>query len=130
MRHRLGRPRSPARVRMTPSVASTVGASGASRKRRVPMPTGTPASGWFISKAGDSERMRGIEVKLWRGGGQLVAHSSERPNPHGSLMVTRGARLVTHTLRRNGIIDAARSADPAVESWCIHVNPSSGRYDA
>jgi hypothetical protein len=32
-----------------------------------------------MSKAGDSERMRGIDVKLWRGGGQEVAHSSERP---------------------------------------------------
>ena len=35
--------------------------------------------GWFRSKAGDSERTRGIEVKLWRGNGVAVAHSSERP---------------------------------------------------
>ena len=43
------------------------------------MPTGMPASGWLRSNAGDSERMRGIDVKLWRGGGHEVAHSSERP---------------------------------------------------
>jgi hypothetical protein len=51
------------------------------------------AQGGCRSNAGDSERMRGIDVKLCRGGGQLVAHSSERPQPHGSLTVTTlGAR--------------------------------------
>ena len=40
---------------------------------------GISNSGWLTSKAGDSERIRGIDVKLCRGGGQLVAHSSERP---------------------------------------------------
>ncbi|TDO51181.1 hypothetical protein EV651_119108 [Kribbella sp. VKM Ac-2571] len=49
-------------------------------------------SGWWRSKAGDSERIRGSFSKLWRGGGQLVAHSSERPQPHGSSTSTRGVR--------------------------------------
>ena len=37
------------------------------------------ASGWCKSKAGRSERIRGMELKLWRGGGQDVAHSSDAP---------------------------------------------------
>ena len=41
------------------------------------MPTWT-TSGWWRSNAGDSERIRGIEMKLWRGGGHEVAHSSDR----------------------------------------------------
>ena len=49
-------------------------------------------SGWCRSNAGDSERIRGMVTKLWRGGGQLVAHSSERPQPHGSSTSTSGAR--------------------------------------
>jgi hypothetical protein len=32
-------------------------------------------------------------VKLWRGGGQRVAHSSERPYPQGSLTMTCAASL-------------------------------------
>ena len=36
-------------------------------------------SGWCRSNAGDSERIRGSVRKLCRGGGQDVAHSSERP---------------------------------------------------
>ena len=48
-------------------------------------------SGWCRSKAGDSERIRGMVTKLCRGGGQLVAHSSERPQPHGSSTSTSGA---------------------------------------
>ena len=42
----------------------------------------TPAptvSGWCRSKAGRSERIRGMLSKLCRGGGQEVAHSSEAP---------------------------------------------------
>ncbi len=35
--------------------------------------------GWCSSNAGRSERIRGSEVKLCRGGGELVAHSSELP---------------------------------------------------
>jgi hypothetical protein len=37
------------------------------------------------SNAGRSERIRGIRVKLCRGGGQEVTHSSEFANPHGSV---------------------------------------------
>ncbi|WP_336605745.1 helix-turn-helix transcriptional regulator [Streptomyces sp. BA2] len=36
-------------------------------------------SGWCRSNAGDSERIRGSVTKLWRGTGQEVAHSRERP---------------------------------------------------
>jgi hypothetical protein len=39
------------------------------------------ASGWCRSNAGDSERIRGIDTKLCRGGGLDVAHSSDRPGP-------------------------------------------------
>ena len=86
-------------------------------------PTGSPASGWFRSKAGRSLRMRGIEVKLCRGGGHDVAHSSDAPYPHGSFTVTRGAfRAVTHTFSRNGSIDSPRIIAPTVETWLPHVN--------
>ena len=47
--------------------------------------------GWFLSNAGRSERIGGMEVKLCRGGGQEVAYSSEAPQPHGSSTVTFGA---------------------------------------
>src|SRR3546814_16004103 len=63
----------------SPSAASTTGASGASLAG--PTPTGTPASGWLRSNAGRSLRMRGIDVKLCRGGGDEVAHSSDTPYP-------------------------------------------------
>src|SRR6478735_4658742 len=35
--------------------------------------------GWCSSNAGRSDRIRGSEVKLCRGGGELVAHSKELP---------------------------------------------------
>jgi hypothetical protein len=40
---------------------------------------GRSISGWLRSKAGDSDRILGIDVKLWRGGGHDVAHSRDRP---------------------------------------------------
>ncbi len=40
---------------------------------------GRDLGGWCRSKAGRSERTRGMVVKSRRGGGQLVAHSSEPP---------------------------------------------------
>ena len=46
------------------------------------------SSGNFASKAGRSERIRGIRSKLRSGGGLEVAHSSELPWPHGSSTVT------------------------------------------
>ncbi len=49
------------------------------------------ASGWCRSNAGRSERIRGSDTKLCRGGGQLVAHSRDRPQPHGSSLSTMGA---------------------------------------
>src|SRR6185312_6726749 len=59
-------------------------------------PSGGPAmdcspaasSGNLASKAGRSERIRGIRSKLRSGGGDEVAHSSELPWPHGSSTVT------------------------------------------
>ncbi len=61
--------------------------------------------------------MRGIDVKLCRGGGHDVAHSSDRAFPHGSSTVTRGAlRQVTYMFRKNGMIEMARIADPMEES--------------
>jgi hypothetical protein len=35
--------------------------------------------GWCKSNAGRSLEMRGIDVKLWRGGGHEVAHSKDEP---------------------------------------------------
>ena len=50
-------------------------------------------SGCAASNAGRSERIRGKEVKLCLGGGQLVAHSKLMPQPHGSFSLTNGANL-------------------------------------
>ncbi|CAM5483000.1 Cytochrome b6 [Streptomyces avidinii] len=56
-------------------------------------------SGWCRSNAGESVRIRGSAWKLCRGGGQPVAHSRERPQPHGSSDVTRTPmRAVRQTL--------------------------------
>lgn len=41
--------------------------------------SGAAYSGWFRSKAGDSLLILGMEVKLWRGNGEAVAHSSDLP---------------------------------------------------
>src|SRR5690606_3951826 len=79
------------------------------------------ASGWIRSKAGRSLRMRGIDAKLWRGGGQEVAHSSDAPSPHGSSKVPLGALpAVIQTFRKNGSIDAPRMTAPIVETWLPH----------
>ncbi len=49
----------------------------------------------------------GIRVKLCRGGGQLVAHSSELPKPHGSSSVTLSpCREVMYTFHRKINVDA------------------------
>lgn len=56
------------------------------------------SSAWCRSNAGDSERIRGSFSKLCRGGGELVAHSSERPQPHGSSTPTLGDFLDLYTL--------------------------------
>src|SRR5664279_2413770 len=45
--------------------------------------------GWCSSNAGRSERTRGSDRRLCRGGGELVAHSSELPYPHGSSALVR-----------------------------------------
>ena len=55
-----------------PRRASIVPASAAGVSRAA-------ISGWCRSKAGRSERIRGMDSKLCRGGGQDVAHSSEAP---------------------------------------------------
>ena len=41
------------------------------------------------SNAGRSERTRGSDRTLCRGGGELVAHSSELEHPHGSPALVR-----------------------------------------
>lgn len=86
------------------------------------------SSGWCRSKAGRSERILGSEVKLCRGGGQEVAHSSEAPKPHGSSTSTRFLeRQVIYTFQKKGISEAPRTKEEIVENWFIHVNPSSWR---
>src|SRR5436305_1201838 len=60
-------------------------------------------SGWCRSNAGRSERIRGRDTKLCRGGGQEVAHSRDAPYPQGSSTLTIApVRQVFHTLYRNG----------------------------
>ena len=78
--------------------------------------------------AGRSERMLGIRSKLRRGGGQLVAHSSELPCPHGSSTVTIGPALYDfQTLYRNGRVEMPTMNEPTVEIVFSVVNPSVGR---
>src|SRR3954462_556444 len=85
-------------------------------------------SGWCRSKAGDSERIRGSVVKLCRGGGHEVAHSSERPKPQGSSTSTCSPYLaVFHTLWRNGSVDMPSRNAPIVERVLSAVNPSAAR---
>ena len=64
---------------------------------------------------------------MCRGGGQEVAHSSDRPQPHGSSTSTSGALREIHTLYKNGNVEAASKNAPAVETWFSVVNPSCGR---
>src|SRR5659263_649329 len=72
-------------------------------------------SGWCRSKAGRSERIRGIEVKLCRGTGHAVAHSSEPPKPQGSSTKTvRGPRWVRSKFQMNGRVESAVSTAPTV----------------
>ena len=68
--------------------------------------------------------MRGIDVKLWRGGGQEVAHSSDAPYPQGSSTPTNGDFLVIQTFIKNGIIESANKPEPIVEMVFMVVKPS------
>ena len=63
-------------------------------------------------------------MKLWRGGGHDVAHSSEEPYPHGSSTPTIGDFLVIQTFIKNGIIESAKRTEPIVEIVFIVVKPS------
>jgi hypothetical protein len=53
--------------------------------------------------------MRGRSVKLCRGGGQLVAHSRDRPKPHGSSTVHGTIMLLLYTtpIRLEVVLDTA-----------------------
>ncbi len=89
---------------------------------------GGASSGWCRSKAGRSERIRGSEVKLCRGGGQLVAHSSEPPQPQGSSTFTCGAFFqVTSTFQMKNSVEIPRIAAPTVETTFRVVKSSTGR---
>jgi hypothetical protein len=89
------------------------------------------SSSWCRSKAGLSERMRGIEVKLCRGGGQGVAHSRERPQPQGSFAVTFGARReVMITLMKKRDRQHPRTNEPDVGIVFSVVQPSAARWSA
>ena len=58
-----------------------------------------PGAGTWRRTPGRSERMRGMRSKLRSGGGQLVAHSSDLPWPHGSSTSTMRPVLYDfHTL--------------------------------
>ena len=68
-----------------------------------------------------------MEVKLWRGGGQDVAHSNEAPYPQGSSFVTFGAFRDCQIFKKNGIIESANRPEPTVETIFIKVNPSDAK---
>src|ERR1700712_2987217 len=81
--------------------------------------------GWCSSKAGRSDRIRGSEVKLCRGGGELVAHSSEVPYPHGSSAGGTSPYFSDrNTFQMNGSVDAPRINEPMVENVFRNVKPS------
>ena len=63
-------------------------------------------------------------MKLWRGGGQDVAHSSDAPYPQGSSTPTSGDFRVIQTFIKNGIIERANKPEPIVEIVFIVVKPS------
>src|SRR5690625_2664654 len=89
---------------------------------------GAAACGWCRSNAGRSERMRGSEAKLWRGGGQEVTHSSEQPYSHGSSTSTLVAfRWVTHIFQKKISVDAPSTNELTEERMFSAVNPSAGR---
>src|SRR5690348_12104642 len=74
--------------------------------------------GWCRSNAGRSDLIRGIDVKLCRGGGQDVAHSRELAYPHGSSAVTGSpCRDVRYTFQRKNRVDPPRMNAPTVEIW-------------
>jgi hypothetical protein len=83
--------------------------------------------GWCKSKAGRSLLILGIDVKLCRGGGHEVAHSSDPPKPQGSSTLTLGEFLLCHILIKNGIIERASSPEPTVEIIFMPVNPSEAK---
>src|SRR6478752_10375911 len=63
--------------------------------------------GWCSSNAGRSDLTRGSEMKLCRGGGQLVAHSKELPYPQGSsARVNSPYRHDLTTFHTNGSTEA------------------------
>ena len=66
-------------------------------------------------------------MKLWRGGGQDVAHSNDEPYPQGSSVSTFGEFREIHKFMKNGIIDKASNPDPTVETIFINVKPSVAR---
>src|SRR6478736_7086464 len=81
--------------------------------------------GWCSSNAGRSDRIRGSEVKLCRGGGELVAHSSELPYPHGSsAVVTSPCRYDRMMFQMNGRVDAPSTNAPIEDQVFSVVNPS------
>src|SRR5258708_13055298 len=82
------------------------------------------------SNAGRSDRIRGIEVKLCRGGGQDVTHSSEFAYPHGSSAVSRcPCRDVMYTFQRKKRVDAPSRKEPTEEPWLsvVTLSGTSGR---
>ncbi len=83
------------------------------------------SSGWCRSNAGDSDRIRGMRTKLCRGGGHEVAHSIDRPQPHGSSTSTLGAvRAVFHTLYRKTSVEAPSRNDDTDDTMFRVVKPS------
>src|SRR5699024_3580157 len=88
-------------------------------------------SGWCRSKAGRSERIRGSEWKLCRGGGHEVAHSREAPKPQGSSTSIFSVRIWARTtLRRKGRGEAPMMKAPTVETWSRRSSDPMARLSA
>jgi hypothetical protein len=91
-------------------------------------PRSATSGPYLASKAGRSERMRGIRSKLRSGGGQVVAHSSELPKPHGSSTFTIAPyRQDFQAFHMKKSVDAPSTKAEMLEMVFRAVNPSLGR---
>src|SRR5581483_6830210 len=67
----------------------------------------SPCAASRMSRTGRREWTSGSRSKLWGGGGEVVAHSSEFPVPQASLGASRGFRRDMNTLTKKMIIETA-----------------------
>src|SRR5207247_4230248 len=98
------------------SATSAAPAPGGPTSGSTPTAAGSiPARASRSSNTGRSERIGGRRRKLWCGGGEDVAHSSELP-PHGSSPAVAGPRSASATATRNGMVPRPSRNAPSVDS--------------